>query len=258
MEPESDPGKDDGAQQRRTIRADYPRASFRENDEIGKLYKAVRQEYVILAEYKMVQAENIPGVYVIPSRETPLVWFGVIFVRRGCYEDGVFRFTIILDDDFPDSAHPKVRFQSPIFHPVINPETYELHLLEAFPAWNKSEQHLWQLLKYLYWVFSNVDASVSHGIDKVTSEMFLNDKENFQTRVKELVKASHTVLYDEAPKNDKHYITFESFDPEKHDKRKLFTGFKQRDTGRKGYSWVLPNRLKPLERPPASEDTNEP
>lgn len=82
-----------------------------------------RQEYIILAEYKLVQSENLKGVYVIPSRESPfcmfpltlwnlrlmgwfLVWFGFIYVREGPYEDGVFRFSIFLDEKFPDSGHP--------------------------------------------------------------------------------------------------------------------------------------------------------
>lgn len=34
------------------------------------------------------------------------VWFGVIFVRSGLYEDGVFRFNIILPENFPDGEHP--------------------------------------------------------------------------------------------------------------------------------------------------------
>ncbi|KAJ8979020.1 hypothetical protein NQ317_003123 [Molorchus minor] len=110
-----------------------------QNTEISQVYKTYRQEYVILAEYKMIQTEYIQGVYVIPSKENSLMWFGVIFVRCGPYEDGVFRFTILLDENFPDGEHPKVIFQSDIFHPVIDPVSKELNLLQAFPKWNKSE-----------------------------------------------------------------------------------------------------------------------
>jgi hypothetical protein len=78
----------------------------RQNEDLNKIYKNFHQEYVILAEYKMIQTENIQGVYVIPSRENPFVWFGVIFVRTGPYEDGIFRFNIVLDENFPDSEHP--------------------------------------------------------------------------------------------------------------------------------------------------------
>lgn len=30
------------------------------------------------------------------------MWYGVIFLRQGFYVDGVFRFTILLPDKFPD------------------------------------------------------------------------------------------------------------------------------------------------------------
>lgn len=74
----------------------------------------------------MLLSENMQGVYVIPSRENSLcmhervfiilflygyflVWFGVIFVRSGLYEDGVFRFNIMLPENFPEGDRP-VRF----------------------------------------------------------------------------------------------------------------------------------------------------
>lgn len=34
------------------------------------------------------------------------VWFGVIFVRAGFYEGGVFRFTLTLPEKFPDEEVP--------------------------------------------------------------------------------------------------------------------------------------------------------
>lgn len=39
-----------------------------------------------------------------------LVWFGVIFIRSGIYEDGIFRFNIFLPEDFPDGGHPVSNF----------------------------------------------------------------------------------------------------------------------------------------------------
>lgn len=34
------------------------------------------------------------------------VWFGVIFVRAGYYEGGIFRFTLTLPEKFPDEEVP--------------------------------------------------------------------------------------------------------------------------------------------------------
>lgn len=82
----------------------------------------------------MIQSENIGGVYVIPSHESPfgmslknmihifktpfiemrfflfvlIVWFGVIFVRDGPYRDGVFRFNISLPKSFPNTEDAPV------------------------------------------------------------------------------------------------------------------------------------------------------
>lgn len=37
---------------------------------------------------------------------TITVWFGVVFVRAGFYEGGVFRFTLTLPDEFPNDDVP--------------------------------------------------------------------------------------------------------------------------------------------------------
>lgn len=116
------------------------------------------------------------------------MWFGVIFTRRGPYKNGVFRFSILLDENFPDCEHPvscstislnlinyykfqRVLFHSKVLHPVINPENNELNLLGAFPVWQKSEQHIWQVLKYIQWIFVNIDASIKHSVNKEASKL---------------------------------------------------------------------------------------
>lgn len=35
-----------------------------------------------------------------------LVWFGVIFIRHGLYQDGVFKFTVYIPDNYPDGECP--------------------------------------------------------------------------------------------------------------------------------------------------------
>ncbi len=56
----------------------------------------------------MVQSETIPGIYVIPSSESSLLWYGVIFVRTGQYKGGIFRFNISLTEEFPNDLKPPV------------------------------------------------------------------------------------------------------------------------------------------------------
>jgi hypothetical protein len=37
------------------------------------------------------------------------VWFGVIFIRHGLYQDGVFKFTVYIPDNYPDGDCPVSR-----------------------------------------------------------------------------------------------------------------------------------------------------
>ena len=34
------------------------------------------------------------------------VWFGMLFIRQGLYQEGVFRFSIHIPDNFPDGDCP--------------------------------------------------------------------------------------------------------------------------------------------------------
>ncbi|CAG9825100.1 unnamed protein product [Phaedon cochleariae] len=270
---------------RKVIPADSGKENLFEghkSEEIETIYKVYRQEYVILAEYKMVQNENIFGVYVIPSHESSLMWFGVIFVRRGFYEDGVFRFNILLDESFPDSSHPvgnfqevnrhplmyfslqKVIFQSKIFHPVINSKTGELNLLGAFPEWNKSEQHLWQVLKYVQWIFYEIESCIDHAVNSEAAEMWQTDRDSFKSEAVACVKASHDRLYDAPPTDDPHHICFEPYSPAVHDHvRSSMLEEGRRAVGgmeggaKRGLSWVLAGSGKSLTRPPTPHSEGE-
>lgn len=230
----------------------------RQNEDLNRIFKIYRQEYIILAEYKIIETEDIQGVYVIPSRENSLIWFGIIFVRNGPYKDGIFRFTVILDEKFPDCEHPKIVFQTKVIHPVIDPGTNEMNLLGGFPTWSKNEQHLWQVLKYIQWVFANIEASIPHSINKEACDMITKDKEAFGNKAQELVKESKEHLYDTPSTEDKHYIVFEKFNPDIHKKEKMFAFIQEKDQiEKRGYSWVLPHSFKPLERPLTPTSDNE-
>ncbi|KAF5277748.1 hypothetical protein FQR65_LT03728 [Abscondita terminalis] len=240
---------------RRVVTSEHNKDNLfgRQNEDVNNFYKTVRQEYIILAEYKMVIRENITSIYVIPSNENSLVWFGVIFVRSGLYEDGIFRFNIVLPDSFPDGEHPKVVFQSEVFHPVIDASNSELYLLNGFPTWNKSEQHIWQVIRYISWVFYNFEGSVAHAVNQEAANLYKENPEAFQERVKGSVKKSQDELYNPPPNNDKHYITFEEYNPQIHDpvRTRMIEEHQTNQRGIVGYSWVSPGSFKPLSRPPS-------
>jgi len=62
------------------------------------------------------------GVYVAPVPDEPLLWTGVLFVRKGPYANAVLRFQIAFPDDYPDRP-PVVTFQQDVFHPLVTPLT---------------------------------------------------------------------------------------------------------------------------------------
>lgn len=216
----------------------------------------IQQEFKIIAELKMIQKENIAGVYVIPSYESSFVWFGVIFVRSGYYRDGIFRFNISLPKDFPNTTDvPTVIYQSELIHPLICPYTGILNIADAFPTWNPSEHHLWQLLKYIQFIFAHPVACLSNATVKISNqeaaELIRTQKlTEFEEKIKECVRISKDKIYDDPPTDDKHYITFSMFDEEIHrlvlEKIKTKCETQSVSPPPSGLSWVNEGEFKAL------------
>lgn len=225
------------------------------NEEAQKIHKIFHQEYIILAEFQMLQSENVGGVYVIPSRENSFVWFGVVFVRNGLYRGGVFRFNINLPETFPSNEHPKVVFTSHVFHPVVDANSMELNLLGGFPEWKKGESHIWQILKYVTWIFEALPKSIEHSVNEEAAEIFKNDLETFKKHVEYCVKISMEKIYDPPPVHDKHYIVFEPYQPDVHDsvRQQMLNYQPDQKSLSIGHSWVAPGTFKPLSRVPTPD-----
>ncbi|KAM0718527.1 hypothetical protein Q7P37_005597 [Cladosporium fusiforme] len=108
-------------------------------------------------DFASLKHANLKGLYVAPVPEEPLLWTGVLFVRKGPYANAVLRFQIAFPDDYPDRA-PVVTFLQDVFHPLVTPLTTYTHstrerggtlsaadeeklppgglvLSQAFPAW---------------------------------------------------------------------------------------------------------------------------
>eukprot|EP00747_Dinoflagellata_sp_TGD_P167542 gnl/TRDRNA2_/TRDRNA2_192129_c0_seq1.p1 gnl/TRDRNA2_/TRDRNA2_192129_c0~~gnl/TRDRNA2_/TRDRNA2_192129_c0_seq1.p1 ORF type:complete len:260 (-),score=60.10 gnl/TRDRNA2_/TRDRNA2_192129_c0_seq1:121-900(-) len=93
----------------------------------------VLQEFSVLLEYEKLQEVAPPGVYVMPSWDSPFTWHGVLFARQGLYRGGVFKFEMELaPEDYPEQA-PSLRFLTPIFHPLVDPSSGEVDLFSFFP-----------------------------------------------------------------------------------------------------------------------------
>lgn len=163
----------------------------------------------------MLLSESIPGVYLIPSYESSFTWFGVMFIRKGIYRGGVFRFNISIPVEFPNTIQsPSVIFQSEVIHPSIDPFTGTLDISNPFPKWITSDNHLWQLVKYIIYLFEYPDQG--NVKNKEAFDLWNQNRESYLERVTENVRLSNETLYDSPPTEDPHYIVFSQFDTEVH------------------------------------------
>ena len=53
-------------------------------------------KYFLFADFTLIMKQKLPSVYVLPSYQSALLWFGVMFVGLGLYQGGVFMFTSLL------------------------------------------------------------------------------------------------------------------------------------------------------------------
>eukprot|EP00941_MAST-03F_sp_MAST-3F-sp1_P002748 g2748.t1 len=118
-------------------------------------YKTQRVlDYSLTIEYKHLQLRAPGGVYVVPSMDNMRVWNGVIFIRQGLYRDGIFKFRMDIPQNYPaDNARPTVTFFTPVFHPLVDPDTGVLDLDCRFPKWRYGKDYLVYVLVFIKKIF---------------------------------------------------------------------------------------------------------
>jgi ubiquitin-protein ligase len=101
---------------------------------------------------KRLKQQSPTGVYVLPAADSLRRWYGVIFLRKGHYRGGIFKFVILIPQAYPDEG-PKVHFLSEVFHPLIHPDTGLLDLSWQFPVWSSNQHYIVLLLCYIKKIF---------------------------------------------------------------------------------------------------------
>lgn len=184
----------------------------------------ISQGYQILAEYNLVQ-EQLKNIYAIPSYVSGLRWFGVIFVHSGIYAGSVFRFSILLPDNFPeDTSLPTVIFSTAILHPHICPYSKALDLAPGFKKWLKDQHHIWHLLRYIQAIFADPEDIICKGelLDEVKNmealNMLANSRPEFMKLAQEQALSSRRHMYDRPETDDPHYIVMEPYSADRHRK----------------------------------------
>ncbi|CAF2474348.1 unnamed protein product [Rotaria sp. Silwood2] len=163
-------------------------------------------DYILQAEYNLLRKQFIPGIIVIPSGKSNLIWNGVHFISQGPYEGGVFRFLIIIPNTFPDNDSPQVLFTSSVYHPQINQNTGELDIKRYFPVWKRNGHHLWQVLRYIRRIFQKIE--ITNAVNSDAAHLYEHDPGAFLLKVSECVNQSKDNLYisDSTTADDPHAI----------------------------------------------------
>ncbi|KAH8253558.1 hypothetical protein KR032_005972 [Drosophila birchii] len=184
----------------------------------------ISQGYQILAEYHLAQ-EQLKNIYAIPSFSSGLRWFGVVFVHSGFYAGSVFRFSILLSENFPDdTALPTVVFSMPILHPHICPQSKVLDLTPGFKKWVKDHHHIWHVLRYIQAIFADPEDILIEGpqLDVVLNmealSMLTDNRIEYLRVAQEQAISSRHHMYDKPETDDPHYIVIEPYLADRHHK----------------------------------------
>ncbi|GAM20046.1 hypothetical protein SAMD00019534_032210 [Acytostelium subglobosum LB1] len=151
-------------------------------------------KYRLLFEYKKLSEIMIRGLYVIPSTNSLFEWHCVLFVRNRIYRSSVIRFVVIIPDDFPDAC-PAVKFQTPVFHPLIGMDG-EIDLSHHFHDWSADKHLIAHVLCYIKSIFHNPDRFEYPPLNAEASRLMKEDYEEFLRRVSHFVKLSIDNIYE--------------------------------------------------------------
>ncbi|XP_066569533.1 AKT-interacting protein isoform X1 [Amia ocellicauda] len=230
-----------------------PAASAQSTNGTHASYGPFYLEYSLLAEFTLVIKQKLPGIYVQPSYRSALMWFGVIFIRHGLYQDGVFKFTVYIPDNYPDGDCPRVVFDIPVFHPLVDPISGELDVKRAFTKWRRNHNHIWQVLMYARTVFYKI-----HTMEPLNPEaavLYEKDVQLFKSKVVDSVKLCNSHLFDQPMVDDPYAISFSPWNPTLHDEARdrMFTHKRRPEDHHKGLqvsglSWVKPGSTQPFSK----------
>ncbi|KAI1723336.1 ubiquitin-conjugating enzyme domain-containing protein [Ditylenchus destructor] len=220
-----------------------------------------RRMHYISQEYMVVAKDPIEGIYVTISEKDPLLWFGLLIVRAGIFCGGLFRFTLQLPSDFPDTTQvPVVKFEDPLFHPLINPKTNIVDMTRFFPSgWQRDRNHIYQVLTATQSMFFRCRVEVGHAANPEAAILLSENSMKFRQMARDAVRRSRTQIYDIPNTDDANTISFTPWnESEMEPVREFLIGKKllskppydslgesNSTNGKKaGFSWVDPERCR--------------
>lgn len=153
------------------------------------------RDYKVTIEYKHLKSHAPGGVYLVPSLDDLRKFYGIIFVRRGPFTNGIFKFQLRLPPTYNDvNQHPQIIFESYIYNPHVNPNTGELDIKTAYPRWDPSKHYLVTVLTFLKKIFyaKSFDDATAH---MEAREAAKNDPNTYRKNVDLCVRESQKQVF---------------------------------------------------------------
>jgi ubiquitin-protein ligase len=153
------------------------------------------RDYKVTIEYKHLKSHAPGGVYLIPSMDNLRNFFGIIFVRRGPFTNGIFKFELKLPPKYNDvDMWPEIFFTSHVYNPYVNEKTGQLDIQSTYPTWDPSRHYLVTVLTYLKKIFySKSFADAKANIE--AKELAETDPEAYRGKVDACVRESQKNIY---------------------------------------------------------------
>ncbi|KAI9302923.1 ubiquitin-conjugating enzyme/RWD-like protein [Cunninghamella echinulata] len=165
------------------------------------------KRYELLTEFiNLRNPSHCPlGVYIIPSSDNLNVMYGVVFVHKGYYRSGVFKFRMFIPETYPDHP-PSVTFLTDMFHPLVDSQG-NVSLSQQFPTWRPHQDYLFHVLHYIKNMFKRVILEKlvdKHCYNKEAYRLFRNDTSVFSKLSQQCAQLSITesYLFDHFPDNN--------------------------------------------------------
>ena len=166
-----------------------PFSSFQEERE-----QALR-DYKVTIEYKHLKSHAPGGVYLIPSMDSLRNFHGIIFVRRGPFTNGIFKFRLDLPAKYNDTnMWPMITFSSRVYNPYVNEETGQLDVQSAYPTWEPSRHYLVTVLTFLKKIFYSKNFAEAKA-NPAARELAEKDIGAYKKKVEACVHESQKKVY---------------------------------------------------------------
>ena len=167
-------------------------------------HKAEREQalrdYKVTIEYKHLKQHAPGGVYIVPSFDDLRHFHGVIFVRRGPFTNGIFKFRLRLPEKYNDlNTWPQITFSSYVYNPHVNPKTGELDVRSAYPRWDPHRHYLVTVLTFLKKIFYVKNFGDDARANPAAKKLAKKDPEAYRKKVESCVRESQKAVFVNVP-----------------------------------------------------------